>query len=216
MFPRPQTAGLLGILAGTSLVILLLLFMTAGVTMDAFADPATALPRLAQDAGRFRLIAALTTITVALALLFITGLAARLRDKAPTRATGVLYFGVLGLVGHGLGGMIFWAGVPALTARASVDQVAAAHAWVAINALTAALDGFGNLFVGLSILLAGWAVTTGAGAGMSPALGWYGVAAGALTALAVCAPGVEVLMLGAFVLPIVWLLWAGSALRRAA
>jgi hypothetical protein len=181
--------------------------------METFADPATALPYVAQEAGRMRAIAVCAMITVALAVLFVAGLAAKLRDQAPTRATGVLYFGILGVAGHGLGALVFWAGVPTLTARAAMDQVAASHAWVAINALTTALDGFGNLFVGLSTLLAGWAITSGAG--LSPILGWYGVVAGVVTALATFAAGVPVVMMGSFILPIVWLLWAGNALRTA-
>jgi hypothetical protein len=213
MFPRAQTAGTLGILAGISLAILLVLFMTAGVTPDTFADPAKALPKMAQDAGRFRALAALSTITVALSIFLIVGLAARLCDKTPTRATGVLYFGILGLAGHGLRAMISWSGDPTLLARAASDQASAAQAWVAINALYTGLDGFANLFVGLSILLAGWAIT--AGSAMSAALGWYGIVAGALIALAALAPGIEILMLAAIILPIIWLLWAGSALRTA-
>jgi hypothetical protein len=213
MLPRQQTAGTLGVLAGIILAILFILFMSAGITMETFADPAKALPQLTADAGRFRAIGALSVITVALATLFVVGLAARLRDKTPTRAAGVLYFGVLGLVGHGLGGMVFWAGLPMIIARAATDQASAGQAWVTINALTTALDGFGNAFVGLSILLAGWAITSSAA--LSSALGWYGVVAGALVVLATCFSGVEILMLGAFVLPIIWLLWAGNTLRTA-
>jgi len=77
MFPRQQTAGTLGILAGVSLAILFLLFMTAGITMETLADPAKALPHMAQDSGRFRAIGALSVITVALAVFLVAGLAAR-------------------------------------------------------------------------------------------------------------------------------------------
>ncbi len=213
MIPRQQSAGTLGILAGISLGILFFLFFTSGATPETFTDPAKALPYVSQNAGRLRAIAGFAVITVAFAVIFVAGLAAKLRDRTPTRATGVLYFGLLGLVGHGLGALLFWVGVPALADYAAKDQVAASHAWVAINALNMSLDGLGNLFTGLSILLAGWAIT--ATGGMSTALGWYGVAAGVVTLLAPLAPGAMILFLGSFILPIIWLLWAGNTLRTA-
>lgn len=214
MFPRQQSAGTAGIVAGIILAVLFVLYITSGATMETFVDPATALPFFTRESGRVQAIALLAMAIVAPAAIFIAGFAAKLRDQTPTRATGVLYLGLLGLTGHGLGAVLFWSGLPTLVSRAGMDQVAANHAWVAVNALSTTLDGFGNLFVGLSILLAGWAVTAGGG-GLSPALGWYGVVAGVVTALATLAPGVEIVMMGSFVLPIVWLLWAGNALRTA-
>lgn len=213
MIPRQQTAGTSGIIAGVTLAILFFLYITSGATMQTFTDPANALPYVTANAGRLRAIALFALITIAFAVFFTAGLAAKLRDKAPTRATGVLYFGILGLVGHGIAALMFWSGVPALVAHAAKDQVAASHAWVAFNAVTGSLDGFGNLFVGLSILLAGWAIV--ATGGMSSAIGWYGVVAGAITALAVVAPANQLIFLGSFVLPIIWLLWVGNTLRTA-
>jgi len=211
MVPRQQSAGTFGILAGISLAIVFFLYITSGATPQTFNDPAQAIPFVTQNAGRLRAIAFFAIITVALAVIFVAGLAGKLRDKAPTRATGVLYFGILGVAGHGIGALLFWLGVPALVAYAAKDQVAASHAWVAINALSATLDGFGNLFVGLSILLAGWAIV--ATGGMSSALGWYGVVAGVVTLLAAVAPGNQLVLMGSFVLPILWLFWAGNTLR---
>ncbi|MGH2396985.1 MAG: DUF4386 family protein [bacterium] len=213
MIPRQQTAGTFGILAGISLAILFVLFFTSGATMETFMNPANALPYVTANQGRLRAIAFFALITIAFATFFTVGLAAKLRDKAPTRATGVLYFGILGLVGHGIGALMFWLGAPAIAAYAATDQVAASHAWVAFNAMSGSLDGFGNLFIGLSILLAGWAIV--ATGGMSSAIGWYGVVAGAITALAVVAPANQLIFLGSFVLPIIWLLWVGNTLRTA-
>jgi hypothetical protein len=213
MIPRQQTAGTSGIIAGVTLAILFFLYITSGANMQTFTDPANALPFVTANAGRLRTIALFALITIAFAVFFTAGLAAKLRDKAPTRATGVLYFGILGLVGHGIAALMFWSGVPALVAHAARDQTAVSHAWVAFNAVTGSLDGFGNLFVGLSILLAGWAIV--ATGGMSSAIGWYGVVAGAITALAVVAPANQLIFLGSFVLPIIWLLWVGNTLRTA-
>jgi hypothetical protein len=211
MFPRPQSAGALGIVAGIALALVLLLYVSTGATHETFADPAKALPFVTQNAGRLRTIAALVIVTVTAATFFVAGLAAKLREKTPTRATGVLYFGILGNAGHGLNALLVWLGNPAVAAYGVKDQVAASHAWVAVNALSHVFGGFGNFFVGLSILLAGWAITSGRV--MSSSIGWFSVIAGAVTALAAFAPEQMLLFLGSIVLPIVALLWIGNTLR---
>ncbi len=209
MMPRQQTAGTLGILAGISLAILFVLFLTSGATTpQKLADPAQALPFLQANAGRLKTIAIFDVLTIGLAVVFVAGLAAWLREKTPTRATAVLYFGILGVAGYGLGGLLWWTGVPGILA--TTDQVAASHAWVAVNQVNNALTGFGDLFIGLSILLAGWAIV---GGGKSAALGWYGVIAGIVVVLAFLAPQVPILFPATFVAQIIWLLWAGNALR---
>jgi len=213
MVPRMRTAGTTGIVAGVALAIGFILFITSGLTFEAFADPGQGLKFATTNAGRLRLMTAFFITTVAFAAVFLAGLAAKLRDKTPTRATATLYLGLLGLAGHGLGALIFWAAIPAIAARAATDQVAASHAWVALVAMDNAADGFGTLFVALSTLMAGWAVITSKA--LSAALGWYGVLLGVVGVLAFLASGNEILGLASFVLPIIWLVWAGSALRRA-
>ena len=161
-----------------------------------------------------RLVASIAILAVATAAVFVAGLASALQERTPTRATSVLYFGLGGLAGHTLGAFTVLAAYPWLISVAATDQVSATHAYVAINGLTMASDGIGNFFVGLSTLLAGWAIT--ATPGFGAALGWFGIITGFVTALAGLAPQVSALHLGSFILPIVWLVWAGSALRRTA
>lgn len=211
MIPRQQSAGTAGIIAGISLAILFLLYITSGATPETLADPAKALAFIGQNAGRLRAIAVFDVIALAFAILFIAGLAGKLRDKTPTRATGVLYFAILGAAGYGVDALSTWLAWPALAQYAATDQVASAHAWLAVHALNNVFLSFGSLFIGLSTLLAGWAIT--ATGGMSSALGWYGVVTGAVGVLNAVAPAVTVLFLGAIVLPVIWLLWAGNALR---
>lgn len=213
MVPRMQTAGMAGIAAGVALAIGFILFMTSGLTFEAFADPAQGLKFVTDNAARVRLMTVFFIITIAFAVVFVAGLAAKLRDKTPTRATATLYFGLLGLVGHGLGALLFWSAAPALVARAAADQVAASHAWVAFVATDNAADGFGVLFISLSMLMAGWAALTSKALGTS--LAWYGILAGVVGLVNFLVPGNEILGLGGFVLPIIWLVWAGSALRSA-
>ncbi len=211
MNPRTQSAGTCGIVAGIALAIAFLLFISSGATPSTFADPAKALDFIGKNTSRLRLAIAFSLITIAFATVFLAGLAAKLRDKTPTRATAVLYLGVLGLVGHAVGSMLFGTSAPLVVAYAARDQVAASHAWVAVFAVDGAADGLGNLFIGLSTLVAGWAIT--AEKALSPTLGWFGVIAGVVGVAAFLWP-TDPLMMASFVAPIVWLLWAGIALRQ--
>jgi hypothetical protein len=205
---------MMGIIAGVALFILTILFFTSGATSQTFADPASGLAFLRDSGGRLEVIACLAIIAVATAAIFVAGFAAALHERTPTRATATLYFGLGGLAGHTLGAFITFATFPWLVTTAARDQVSAAHAFVAVNGLVMAADGIGNFFVGLSTLFAGWAATTVPAFGA--ALGWFGVVAGVVSALAGLLPQVAPLYMGAFVLPIIWLIWAGSALRRSA
>ena len=214
MGPRRQTAGTMGIIAGVALLILTILFFTSGATMQTFADPASGLSFLRDNALRLEVIGCLALITVATATIFVAGFAAALHERTPTRATATLYFGLVGLAGHALGAFLTLTAFPWLVTTAARDQVSAAHAFVAVNGVLASADGIGNFFVGLSTLLAGWAATTVPAFG--PALGWYGVVAGVVTALAGLAGQVTILYMGSFLLPLIWLIWAGNALRRGA
>lgn len=212
MNPRMRSAGTAGIIGGISLAILVFIFFTSGATPEIFRDPAKALPFLSQNLGRWRALTLFSAVALIAATLFVTGLAAKLHDRTPTRATGVLYFGLFGIVGHALGTALFGFAVPAVTA--ATDQVAAAHAWTAVYAIDLATDAVGSFFIGVSVLLAGWVITSTRV--MSSALGWYAVLTGAVSILAVLAPSVEILGLGSFILPAIWLVWAGAVLRQGA
>lgn len=213
MYPRQQTAGTMGILGGIAVIILFALFFALGTTPEILGDPAKALPLISQKAGLMRALGIVGAATVALPLIFVAGLAAKLREKAPTRAIATLYFGVIGFAGYSIVTMMYWVTAPAVAAYAAKDQVAASHAWVAINALLPIGDNIGSLFLGLSTLVAGWAIV-GTGA-LSSALGWFGVLAGILGILFVFLPGAQWVLLASGLTFIIWLLWAGNALRTA-
>jgi len=212
VYPRIQTAGTCGVVAGIALALLFILFMTSGVTPQLLADPAKGLDYVAKNAGRLRLTVAVSLVAIAFAIVFTAGLAAKLRDKTPTRATATLYFGLFALAGHALGTLIFGVSLSQVAAYAAKDSVAASHAWTAVLAVDGAADGLGNLFVGLSTLMAGWAITSAKA--LSPTLGWFGVASGVVGVIAFLAPQAEALFVLSFLFPIVWLIWAGSALRK--
>ena len=210
MNPRPQTAGTAGIIAGVLLAVLLILFMTSGMRPEAMADPGKMMAYAGQNAGRWRNMAFLGILTTIAAVFYFPGLAARLRDRTPSRATGVLYFGILGIGGHGLGAALQWAGDP-LVAGAS-DAVAASHAWVALNAVHAGLETFGSIGTGLVMLLAGWAAMTSKA--FSPGVAWVGLVGGIVTLVSVLRPPGPLFLLS-FLLSILFLIWSGLEVRKA-
>jgi len=59
--------------------------------------------------------------------------------------------------------------------------------------------------------MAGWAITTAHA--LSAALGWFAVVSGAVSVVGFLFPMAGPLFLLSFLLPIVWLIWAGNTLR---
>src|SRR3972149_4562696 len=83
MAPRMQSAGTAGIVAGIALAVAFVLFLTSGLT-QVLGDPAKALDYFTKNAGRLQLMTALFVITVAFAVVFVVGLAAKLPHRTPT------------------------------------------------------------------------------------------------------------------------------------
>lgn len=212
MAPRIQTAGTMGIIAGLAILIGFGLFATSGFTPDVAGDPAKAIDWVKANASRLRLTGVIFLLGIGTALLFTAGLAEKLRARTPTRAAATLYLVLLGLAGYAIGGLLFWRSIPAIAATS--DSVAAQHAWVAVYAVDQATDGLGNLFTGLGTMLAGWAIIETKV--LNSTLGWFGLLAGVIPVLSFLVTGNELLAIGTFVLPALWLIWGGSALRRAA
>lgn len=211
MNPRPQTAGTAGIVAGILLFVLFLLIMTSGFSMEAMGDPAKTLAFVSQHLGRWRSIGFVGILVTIAAVFYFPGLAARLRDRTPSRATGVLYFGVFGVGFHGLDAAIQWIGDP-VVASAS-DPVAAGHAWVALGAVHAGLQVFATIGTALVLLLTGWASISSKA--FSTGVAWVGVVGGILGILSALSPSTSVVFLLGFVFSIVFLIWSGLELRRA-
>jgi len=207
-----RNAGTAGLVGGVVLIVLFAFLFTLGVPTADLGKPDALLAATKAKSGQIAAIGILGAVTSALGILFAAGLAGRLRDKAPTRATAQMYFAVVGLAAFALDGVIRWIGGTKL-AQAS-DAVAASHAYAAIDAVGVGLTGFGNGFVGVALLLVGWAIlSTGA---LSATVGWVGVVAGIVTLIATLLPATSPVFLVSGLLTILWLLWGGYALRKAA
>lgn len=208
-----RNAGTSGIVAAVLLLLGFILFLSSGMDPQTAADPAKALPQIEKLGSRWGLTGVAFVLTVAFAALFLAGFFSRVREKVPTRAAATLYFGLIGLSGFALSGMLQWVGGSHLAAYMAKDQVAASHAWVAIYSAVQALEGLGNGFVGASLAIAGWAVL---GSGVFPSvLGWIAVVGGVVTFLQVFWPTQMILFFGSIILTIVWLAWAGNQLQKA-
>lgn len=154
-----RNGGTAGIVAAILLALGFILFATTGLEVQAFADPAKALPYIAQQGGRWAATSLAFALGSALSLLFVAGLASRLREKAPTRAAALLYLSIIGLAGFALVALIYWIAGAHLAAVAAQDQVAAGHAWTAVVAVARSTEALGNGFVGAGMVIAGWAIT---------------------------------------------------------
>jgi len=210
---RIQTnGGMAGQVAAVLLALLLILFMSSGLDPQTASDPAKAIPILSGKPSLFVMLGILAALASGFGLVFSIGLFSRLRELAPTRASAALVLTVVGLAGHALGVLLLWRGGATVVAAFAKDQTAASHAWIAVRAVENSVNSLGDVFTGAAILVASWAiVATGA---LSPTLGWVGVIAGVVTLLQLFGTS-SILFLGAVILTIVWLAWAGSQLRRA-
>jgi hypothetical protein len=211
-----KTAGWAGIVAGVGLLVEAALWMASGWTPATFTDPSTAL-RFLQDGGdTLRLAVFAGFVNLIFAVVFVAGLADRLRPSTPTRAAATLWFGMIGIAAHVLVPLAYWYGTPAFL---HADQAAALGSWTGFAAMVGAAGGVGSLFVGLAMLVAGWAAITHRA--LPVVLGWVAVLAGAMSVMTVFAPDTALSGLaGAVYMPslllaIVFRIWAGIALMRA-
>lgn len=206
-----RNGGTAGIVAAVLLALLFVLILSTGLDPQAMRDPARALPAFTKQQSLWAFVGIAGALASLAGTIFIIGLFGRLRDRAPTRASAMLYFGVIGLGGHALGALTHWQGGLQLANYAAKDQVAANHAWVALAATIGGINALGSTFTGASLIAAAWAVI--AAGGLNPTVGWVAAIAGVLEILGVLATH-PLVMLGGFVFVIIWLAWAGSELRR--
>lgn len=218
MKPLYKYAGLAGIFTGVMLLLEFVFFMMSGFSPDKLSDPAQAIA-LVQDKELLLRIAAFFGFAGAIVrILYVAGLAGRLQAKTLTRATGVLYFGILGGVGHGLVALTFFLGLPALVALASTHPSAAINSWGAFLAITNGFQGLGNLLLGLMLALAGSAIL--AKGELPKMLGRFGIVAGCAAVLGVITTATPLAAVGfavyipSIVLAVIFDIWAGRRLMR--
>jgi hypothetical protein len=211
-----KAAGWAGIVAGVGLLVEAALWTASGWTPATFTNPSTAL-RFLQDSGdTLRLAVFAGFVNLVFAVVFIAGLADRLRQNTPTRAAATLWFGMIGIGAHVLVPLAYWFGTPAFL---SADQAAALGSWTGFAAVVAAVGGAGSLFAGLAMLVAGWATITHRA--LPVLLGWVAMLAGATAVLTVFAPDTPlsslagVVYMPSLLLAIAFRIWGGVALTRA-
>jgi hypothetical protein len=145
-------------------------------------------------------------------LVFLFGLRERLRANAPTLSAATLYFGIAGNIGDGLVALSFWIGIPLFMALQARDQAAAQNSWGAFTVLTGGYQGFGNLFQGLSLVAAGWAII--ARQALPRPLGAISLLAGIAAIASVVSVNASIGFLVSIVLVVVFRIWAGIELYR--
>jgi hypothetical protein len=210
MNPNVRIAGIAGILSGILLIVEFALFMASGVQPTTLQDAAIALPFLHDHGGNIRVAVLFGAVNAALAIILVTGLAASLHAATPTRAVATLYFGILGTAGHGLVALTYWLGIPAFVALTRGDQEAAAYAWPAFFAVLTGFNDFGDFFVGLSLVAAGWAIV--AKKMLPVSLGWVSLVGGGATLARLL--GLDLAFFASLPLAILIRIWVGIALWK--
>ena len=215
--PSAKAAGIAGILAGAGLLIELAFFLSSGWQPHVFADPAVALAFLEERGGYMRAAGLAGSVNLCFATIFVAGLAARLQ-RAPTAATATLYLGVVGIAVHALVPIGLWLGAPTFSAMAAHGAGVVQPAWAAFVAFMAVAGGVGYLFLGLSMVAAGFGgASTKA---LPPALAWLTMAGGAATVTIILAEAtpfgmlVPLAFLPSIALSILFRIWAGVVLMR--
>lgn len=219
MRPNLKMAGWSGVIAGIGLATEGALWTASGWTPDAFADPADAMEFLADGGTTLRWAVLAGFVNLVFLVVFVAGLAARLEARAPTAAAATLWFGMIGAATHVIVPFAHWYGVPAFLDAAERDPQAAQDAWTAfVTVGHEAAGGAGSLFLGLSMLTAGWAMV--AHRALPALLGWLGLLTGALTVLTVFAPDTPLstvagaVFMPSLLLAVAFRIWAGAALAR--
>ncbi len=218
MKPLNKYAGMAGILTGVALLLEFAFFMASGFTPDRVLNPAQAIALVQNEEKVLRVATFFGFAGAIISVPYIAGLAATLQTKSPSRATSVLYFGVLGSAGHTLVALSFYLGFPALTAIAASHLAAAENSWGAFLAITDGFQGLGNLLLGLMLCLAGSAIISKGE--LTKGLGWVGAIAGIAAVLGVITTATPLSMIGylvyfpSVILAIAFDIWAGSALWR--
>lgn len=206
-----KNGGTAGLVTAVLLAVLFVLFFSLGQDIMTPGDPAKSLAAATQKWSLFNLTAFIGLLAAGVAVLFVTGLAAKLRDGAPTRARAVLYITLIGLASYALGSTVLMLGGREIIAFAAKDQAGGAVAWASLSAFHAGLDGLGNTFTGVGAIIAGWAILNTKA--LPTGVAYVGIISGVLNVLGLFMTGMSPVMLGAFVLTIVWIGWTGSALR---
>jgi Domain of unknown function (DUF4386) len=217
--PSTKVTGWSGILAGIGLAVEAALWTASGWQPETFADPAAALTFLTEGGTTLRWAVLSGFINLVFFVLFVAGLAARLQAGTPSLASATLWFGMIGITLHLLVPLAHWYGVPAFLEAADSDLQAAESAWLAFVAVGHdAAGGAGKLFMGLSMVTAGWAMV--AHRVLPVLLGWLALVTGTATVLTLFAPDTPLstlagaLFLPALALAIIFRVWAGIALIR--
>lgn len=219
MSPTFKHAGIAGVLTGLALAVEFTFFLLSGYSPDSFSSVAAALTYLQQHGDVFLRIGGLFGAAGAvIRVIYVAGLAAKLRAKTPTQAVATLYFGVLGAIGHGLVALSFYVGMPMLLALAAQDQAAATAVLSAFTIITNGFQALGNGLLGLVLLGTGWAII--ARRALPVGVGWVGVFAGIATLLGVLTGGTPLAAVGfvvyipSLLLAIVFDIWAGFAIWK--
>jgi hypothetical protein len=179
MLPYLRSAGAAGMIAGLLLILETACFLLSGWSPQRFADPVQAMSLIRSGGDMLRAASAFGFAGLIATVLLIGGVAARLREAAPTAAAGQLHLGLVGVAGHSLVPLTLWIGVPAFGGLLATNPGLAENGWAGFAQVSNGAHGVGSLFLGVSMVMAGAGLRRLPG--WAAWVGWCGVAAGLAT-----------------------------------
>lgn len=186
-----DAAGWCGIAAGAGLAVEAALWIASGWSPATFASPDAAIEFMSTGGAELRWASLAGFANLALLVAFNIGLCAHLAGRTPTAAAVSLWLGMIGITVHLLVPLSHWYGVPILVEAGLRDRQAAEASWTALYIVAhEAAGGGGKLFIGLSMVVAGWAIAVHRALPML--LGWLCLATGVAEAITILAPGTPV------------------------
>ena len=208
-----RSAGVAGVAAAVCLAGLLAVLMVTRLDPQRALYPPEAMRMIYNAPKVWGAIGIVGAVIPGLTMVFALGLFSRLRGEAPTQASVMLCFAVVGLGAFALSSLMLWQGGSQLAEHYSLrSETGARYAWLALHAVNGGLNAFGYAFAGASLLVAGWAlIATGL---LNPVVGWAAVAAGILNIVSLFAPNSFPVFQANIVGSIIWLAWAGIELRK--
>lgn len=217
MIPKLKHSGIAGILSGIFLLGELSFFTASGFNSEVFNDPTKAAQFLAESQTLIRIAVSFGIINALVRILFIAGLASKLKTNTKTGGAGVLYFGILGSIGHGLVALSFYIGLPFLENLAVQNHEMFMNTWGAFVAITLGFQGLGGVLSGVFFLISGWGIVKFKI--FSKAIGWVGIAAGILSLFMVIASQTpisfiaQMIFMPMLILSIIFYISCGNGLR---
>lgn len=147
---------LAGVTAAWFFVGLVVVYPLAGLGLNAHGNPHAIIPFLTKHQLMYWLVNVVGGLLSAfLTLVLLLALGDRFREEAPAPSQIGVAAGILGVIGFGIGALLYQIGFGSLTTLYAANKTVAATAWYALKGTADAFLTLGGVGVGISALVFG-------------------------------------------------------------